>query len=313
MELRSGSWGTFDPVRPSSSPSCDQGRLRSHFKVERIIDEPQHDQRFPPQPHKHGAMGTNNEQFNPSHSQRAEIQQIIDSLGHTHSDVSADFELFDSTSAGPTAFQPASTLNNIDSITTSSIESQTYGIRNATIPYDCPVSCQKYDLLPTTNVPPDAFHHLALEHDSWPAPAYSLPTGMPSSYSVNMPSLGQMHYPQPEAHHLMDGPSPMLSQGSALHTDFVDGWDQRDIPQHLLENSGSDELNDPETADPCYAQLLYRCLREAPDHTMALRDLYDWVKEHSQKAKDPKNRGWQNSVRHNLSMNAVCTDDGVYV
>ena len=57
--------------------------------------------------------------------------------------------------------------------------------------------------------------------------------------------------------------------------------------------------------DPCYAQLLYTCLKQADGHMMTLKDLYDWVATHSQKARDPKNRGWQNSVRHNLSMNHV--------
>lgn len=71
------------------------------------------------------------------------------------------------------------------------------------------------------------------------------------------------------------------------------------------EIAGHDGDDESESPDPCYAQLLYRCLREAPDNTMSLKELYDWIQQHSQKAKDPKSRGWQNSVRHNLSMNAV--------
>ena len=69
--------------------------------------------------------------------------------------------------------------------------------------------------------------------------------------------------------------------------------------------AGNDGDDEADGADPCYAQLLYRCLKETPDHTMSLKELYDWIAQHSQKAKDPKSRGWQNSVRHNLSMNAV--------
>ncbi|EGP90902.1 uncharacterized protein MYCGRDRAFT_31038, partial [Zymoseptoria tritici IPO323] len=53
-----------------------------------------------------------------------------------------------------------------------------------------------------------------------------------------------------------------------------------------------------------YAQLLHRCLKEAPDHTLSLKEVYEWVLQHSQKARN-KDRGWQNSVRHNLSMNAA--------
>lgn len=66
-----------------------------------------------------------------------------------------------------------------------------------------------------------------------------------------------------------------------------------------------DENVNGDVADPCYAQLLYRCLLEAQDHTMSLKDIYNWVFRHSQKARDSTSTGWQNSVRHNLSMNAV--------
>lgn len=84
-----------------------------------------------------------------------------------------------------------------------------------------------------------------------------------------------------------------------------DGQEQSLPPQDDLFADDNDEAEPEDSADPCYAQLLHRCLKEAPGHTMSLRDLYEWVSQHSQKAKDLKNRGWQNSVRHNLSMNAV--------
>ncbi|EMC99522.1 hypothetical protein BAUCODRAFT_339570 [Baudoinia panamericana UAMH 10762] len=71
------------------------------------------------------------------------------------------------------------------------------------------------------------------------------------------------------------------------------------------QHTNSDDLDNVEQAELCYAKLLYWCLMEAPDYTMTLKDLYAWVKEHSQKARDPDNKGWQNSVRHNLSMNAA--------
>ena len=82
------------------------------------------------------------------------------------------------------------------------------------------------------------------------------------------------------------------------------GWGQQEVPQQWQNSSGCEDVDD-EAVEVCYAQLLWRCLKEAPEHTMSLKDLYEWVKEHSLKAKDPKNKGWQNSVRHNLSMNAV--------
>jgi hypothetical protein len=62
--------------------------------------------------------------------------------------------------------------------------------------------------------------------------------------------------------------------------------------------------NDGDKAEP-YAKSLFRCLRDAPDHTMVLREIYDWFKANTEKARDPGSTGWQNSIRHNLSMNKV--------
>lgn len=63
--------------------------------------------------------------------------------------------------------------------------------------------------------------------------------------------------------------------------------------------------SESDASDTCYAQLLFRCLKEAPDHMLPLKELYSWIHKNSAKAKDPNNTGWKNSVRHNLSMNAV--------
>jgi len=62
--------------------------------------------------------------------------------------------------------------------------------------------------------------------------------------------------------------------------------------------------NDGDKAEP-YAKSLFRCLRDAPGHTMVLREIYDWFKANTDKARDPGSTGWQNSIRHNLSMNKV--------
>lgn len=54
-----------------------------------------------------------------------------------------------------------------------------------------------------------------------------------------------------------------------------------------------------------YAQLIYRALMEVPGHTMVLRDIYNWFRRNTDKATDKETKGWQNSIRHNLSMNGV--------
>ncbi|CAK3748725.1 Fork-head transcriptional regulator 2 [Lecanosticta acicola] len=89
--------------------------------------------------------------------------------------------------------------------------------------------------------------------------------------------------------------------------DMSNGWTRHEqsVTPHDDLFGEEEEREGADPADPCYAQLLYQCLKEAPDYTLSLRELYEWIAQHSQKAKDPKNRGWQNSVRHNLSMNAA--------
>lgn len=54
-----------------------------------------------------------------------------------------------------------------------------------------------------------------------------------------------------------------------------------------------------------YAQLIYQALLHADGHTMILRDIYDWFKKHTDKATASETKGWQNSIRHNLSMNGA--------
>ena len=54
-----------------------------------------------------------------------------------------------------------------------------------------------------------------------------------------------------------------------------------------------------------YAKLIFRALKSAPGHRMVLREIYEWFEINTDKAGDPKSRGWQNSIRHNLSMNGV--------
>ena len=122
----------------------------------------------------------------------------------------------------------------------------------------------------------------------------------------------RIQIPQPPQHfNIHHGPPlpQMYHQGSphGSMNQFTNEIPWGSFGQQLFpdDTAWNDDEDEVDAADPCYAQLLWTCLRETPDHTMTLKELYEWIAHHSQKAKDPKNRGWQNSVRHNLSMNAV--------
>ena len=71
-------------------------------------------------------------------------------------------------------------------------------------------------------------------------------------------------------------------------------------------NDAESDADASENAEP-YAQLIYRALRDAPGYGMVLKDIYDWFEKNTDKAKNPSSKGWQNSIRHNLSMNGVST------
>lgn len=54
-----------------------------------------------------------------------------------------------------------------------------------------------------------------------------------------------------------------------------------------------------------YAKLIYRALKSSgPPYAMTLQEIYQWFRDNTDKDKY-HSKGWQNSIRHNLSMNQV--------
>lgn len=56
--------------------------------------------------------------------------------------------------------------------------------------------------------------------------------------------------------------------------------------------------------DEPYAQLIYRAFLSRHNKSMTLQEIYQWFRENTDKSK-AAGKGWQNSIRHNLSMNGV--------
>jgi hypothetical protein len=65
------------------------------------------------------------------------------------------------------------------------------------------------------------------------------------------------------------------------------------------------DVEDPGAEEP-YARLIYRALMSAPNHSMVLQEIYQWFRDNTLKGSSDT-KGWMNSIRHNLSMNAVRT------
>ena len=101
-------------------------------------------------------------------------------------------------------------------------------------------------------------------------------------------------------------------QAIPLDTQCEDSASISDGCEGILENGRGDaschgEMSDDdcETSEP-YAKLIWRALMSAPGHGMVLKQIYEWFIKHTDKG-DEKSKGWQNSIRHNLSMNGVST------
>lgn len=79
-----------------------------------------------------------------------------------------------------------------------------------------------------------------------------------------------------------------------------DGWWQDSL---LADSPSSIEAPGSKVDEP-YAQLIYRAFMSRPDKSMTLQEIYQWFRENTDKSKS-EGKGWQNSIRHNLSMNGV--------
>jgi hypothetical protein len=163
------------------------------------------------------------------------------------------------------------------------------------------VSASGYHGLPMVMHPPSPYDQQAMAHHAHQLSLNGVPAHYPNGQyfatpsPVALPTMSDV-YREPVSH---ANHSEYQSPGnvSPHHYNIVDLRD--------YENAIAEDDETGGNVDPCYAQLLYKCLKEAPAHTMALKKVYEWMLQHSQKARDSPGTGWQNSVRHNLSMNAV--------
>ncbi|KAJ5774288.1 hypothetical protein N7457_009184 [Penicillium paradoxum] len=102
-------------------------------------------------------------------------------------------------------------------------------------------------------------------------------------------------------------PSP-LSEVSSYHSpqSFADASPAMTI--HTTDrpsprSSTGDHKEDRSSNQP-YSSLIYDALKAAPGNKLPLQGIYSWFEANTDKGADPKAKGWQNSIRHNLSMNA---------
>lgn len=98
------------------------------------------------------------------------------------------------------------------------------------------------------------------------------------------------------------------SDRTSSASDFQQSLSNSPIPR-FRRRSPPDDRNtvdeDASEANEPYNKLLFRCLKSAPNNELQLKDIYSWFRHNTPKGKIPNQKGWQNSIRHNLSMNKV--------
>ncbi|OJD13028.1 hypothetical protein AJ78_06462 [Emergomyces pasteurianus Ep9510] len=101
---------------------------------------------------------------------------------------------------------------------------------------------------------------------------------------------------------------PLSPENSTASSPSVESNNLQLSPESLtasVVNILSEADTDDEKCDEPYSKLIWRALQSVPDKKMALKEIYEWFEKNTNKARNPDSKGWQNSIRHNLSMNAA--------
>jgi hypothetical protein len=117
---------------------------------------------------------------------------------------------------------------------------------------------------------------------------------------------GLYHTPYSDSVTPPSGNHSPIAGWSSGHGNTIEGSSRGEYATAGREDLEEDDLG----SDKPYARLIWEALMQAPGHRMMLREIYAWFQCHTNKARESGSNGWQNSIRHNLSMNQVCTFHG---
>ena len=141
--------------------------------------------------------------------------------------------------------------------------------------------------------------NISSERSSWENPTYTTAThGLPDLRPAGLHDYeyNPLHFSEPSRHSMMSNIHESLSSNAMWSYGNTDATSTIDSAETDTESV---------KGEPPYAKLIYNALMDAPEHKLVLRDIYAWISINTEKARDPAFKGWQNSVRHNLSMNGV--------
>ncbi|KAK4863627.1 hypothetical protein LT330_002405 [Penicillium expansum] len=136
------------------------------------------------------------------------------------------------------------------------------------------------------------------DHPNWPL---SQPSHAFKDQQYNYSQLEPVQPPP-------DSPPSPLSEISSYHSPHSLAASSPAMTAQTADRfsprSSTGDNKEERSSHPPYSVLIYQALKEAPGHKLQLQSIYSWFEANTDKGGDPNAKGWQNSIRHNLSMNA---------
>ena len=155
------------------------------------------------------------------------------------------------------------------------------------------IPCTQYPILPSCT---------GQQHDIPVIAPYSMDDQWPMPMSTGHQTPPLESFPDDFFHTF--APSPPTEPAWRYYAGRATTSDYEDIDDATAMTGHNSRLEKKLGGIP-YAKLIYQALMEAKGNSLVLKDIYKWIEDYTDKAKDPSFKGWQNSVRHNLSMNGV--------
>ncbi|KAI0377492.1 hypothetical protein F5Y04DRAFT_291727 [Hypomontagnella monticulosa] len=161
------------------------------------------------------------------------------------------------------------------------------------------------------HMPPYNFRNYpSLQYDQQIQPqmassSYESPSFMGTS--LNTSAVSQLGIPsmasglaEPDTVVVSQSESPQLKQDPDESYGSYGTDDVSKQPRQASQPTGEEggKVDEP------YAQHIHKAfIKKGAPHQMTLQEIYRYFLEYTDKGKDAGNKGWQNSIRHNLSMN----------
>ncbi|OTB05156.1 hypothetical protein M426DRAFT_10999 [Hypoxylon sp. CI-4A] len=89
---------------------------------------------------------------------------------------------------------------------------------------------------------------------------------------------------------------------TSQHSEQQGAYEFGEVTKHEPDQEKPVVAAGASAASRVYAKLMHKAFLTRPTHAMTLQQLYQWFRENTDKGKN-ESKGWQNSIRHNLSMN----------